>query len=958
MSGKKISDLTKYIGVLPYASELLGVYQPLLGWKSKRKGKRHARLLEREKSITLNEALKQVQGSYKFLQQEGNPAAFLANRPAQSTIKNLIEINVGSVQNPVVSPNQSSFLLSALSSAFADRLANVDARDLENKFIDACDQLIHADALKETLNSQDEHGVLSNVINAASQSFEGEQNISDEMKLQGFSSMLEHESKVAGMLLYLKEKKQFDTLKSLFLKNNSGPFENLNFHSLGELFFDRTQASIKEKAEAISLSPIGLVHLFRQYFFELDTFLGTPIEHIWLSPAASAELIEVSSKRILTERSTEFSTETLFKSELEKKSDEEMSDLVRENNRQDIKFGASVTASYMSVTASSNFDYAQSQEEARESTHKRTRQQSEKISQELKQTYKTTFKTVIESNDTHSKRYILANNTAQLINYEMRRKMRQIAIQVQDIGTYLCWETFVDEPGKQLGLANLVHIASDESLSKIHDPEKIILPESIDVPSEISYPWRITELPNGVHILKLIPVIPPRQDYILSQWTLDLLNGPPWDFKIIERAAIVVDGEKRITELAFVLDIHNGDDDGIEDDRSYDFKFKCSIRYVPSKAAIQKNKEDNDALINKTTEERSLAAKEDFIKKVRERIKLASEIRPRKNEDLREEERIIIYRNLIKSLMHEDNYQRGESTEELAVRHNLSEYLNSLFDIDKMLYFVAPEWWKPSAHHGQFVGTAPLNREGTATTATNNTGQAAWRAHFASPLSIIQPVKRNNETQINSAYLANWSSNEQRSDNYLITEESAPAPLGASLGWLMQLDGDNMRNAFLNAPWVKAVMPIRPGKEKEALAWLRSANVEGIDGLDAMTETLDENNVPMSIEQSINQLIDKLNKKHEYQKANQAFGKKELADELDEAGNPVVIDDRDKVLSRPINKVFEHGFYPLQNSFAFKPGAEEDTPYFDVFDQWIEIVPTDQIVPVAVEYDPKTGRMK
>ena len=67
-------------------------------------------------------------------------------------------------------------------------------------------------------------------------------------------------------------------------------------------------------------------------------------------------------------------------------------------------------------------------------------------------------------------------------------------------------------------------------------------------------------------------------------------------------------------------------------------------------------------------------------------------------------------------------------------------------------------------------------------------------------------------------------------DNYYITEDSNPARLGSSLGWLLQLDGDNMRNAFLNAPWVKAVIPIRPGKEKAAINWLKG--VEGINGID------------------------------------------------------------------------------------------------------------------------------
>ena len=68
---------------------------------------------------------------------------------------------------------------------------------------------------------------------------------------------------------------------------------------------------------------------------------------------------------------------------------------------------------------------------------------------------------------------------------------------------------------------------------------------------------------------------------------------------------------------------------------------------------------------------------------------------------------------------------------------------------------------------------------------------------------------------------------ENRPDNYYITEDSPPARLGSSLGWIIQLDGDNLRNAFLNAPWVKAVIPIREGKESEAIEWLSAPQLEG-----------------------------------------------------------------------------------------------------------------------------------
>jgi hypothetical protein len=54
-----------------------------------------------------------------------------------------------------------------------------------------------------------------------------------------------------------------------------------------------------------------------------------------------------------------------------------------------------------------------------------------------------------------------------------------------------------------------------------------------------------------------------------------------------------------------------------------------------------------------------------------------------------------------------------------------------------------------------------------------------------------------------------------------------------------------------------------------------------------------------------------------------------------------------------VDKVYEFCFYPLQGGFKANP--EKD---FELIDQWTEIVPTDQIVPVPVEYDPKTGRQK
>ena len=84
-----------------------------------------------------------------------------------------------------------------------------------------------------------------------------------------------------------------------------------------------------------------------------------------------------------------------------------------------------------------------------------------------------TFKTVTEITDISSARHTLTNTTLDLINYELRRKMRQIGVQVQDIGTYLCWRTYVDDPGKDLGLSKLIHPAQPPELEDLPYPEAI-----------------------------------------------------------------------------------------------------------------------------------------------------------------------------------------------------------------------------------------------------------------------------------------------------------------------------------------------------------------------------------------------------------------------------------------------------------------------------------------------------
>jgi hypothetical protein len=121
---------------------------------------------------------------------------------------------------------------------------------------------------------------------------------------------------------------------------------------------------------------------------------------------------------------------------------------------------------------------------------------------------------------------------------------------------------------------------------------------------------------------------------------------------------------------------------------------------------------------------------------------------------------------------------------------------------------------------------------------------------------------------------------------------------------------------FLNAPWVKAVVPVRPGREKAALGWLKSIEGHEKDGWD---KTYLGNDDPAFAGKKIGEVLEI------------------IADRLGrENGNigPVLQAD----------KVFQDGFGHLAKSFD--AGVDPNA----IFSQYISILPTDQIV--AAEYEP------
>ncbi|MEU0772072.1 hypothetical protein [Streptomyces albogriseolus] len=701
-------------------------------------------------------------------------------------------------------------------------------------------------------------------------------------------------------------------------------------------------AQFYDTAETGGLSPVGLVNLFRQYFFEFDTFLGPPVGHIWVSPGGTVEVVESSTRRTLVEKAVELSEEVSRKTEESLTEQDDVADAVKEENSRDTKLGVSATggvnAPIYHADVSASFGMQNTVKRGSEVTHKHARTQTTKATSEIKRNFKTSFRTVTETTDTSSRRYVLQNTTNTLVNYELRRKLRKVGVQLQAVGTRLCWQVFVGDPGKELGLGDMVHIVEAPDSTAVQKPEKKGYPDDQKVTHPLSVEFVLTNGADTDAENTYEPDTNPdvgifkpdvgKNDLIKFRFPFTL-PPPPEGFEIRQDIPPQVDfhgAQVQYTIDAATLGMPGGNPDpgtnafqlrltyaNFQGNKS--LPFDVTVHYTlraDKKAAIDKANQEAEAAYKK---EVARLQREAYGKAVHERLHLVSAMRSRPPEDLRSEERRVVFRNLIRRLEQAGQYPKKEVGGPQLWPFPEAEGIQHLFDVDEMLYFVASDFWRPGPVPPPTVtssstGRYPLPPEDESSSAGSSTaplqGQtvAGWYSRAEKYKAI------------------DGADTEWRVD-YLITEQTQPAPLGSSLGWLIQIDADERRNEFLNAAWVKAVLPVRPGQEQAALRWLTS--VEGEAGLDVayVPQTDDPN----------------------------SYQNKKNGEVLGLLATQLRGDNTDYRVTQTSEKVFETGFDPLAG--GFRPAQ----PY-QVFDQWIEVLPTDQVAAAAVTYDPKTGQQQ
>lgn len=921
---KHLTDLTNYKGILPYASEIFGIYQPLLGWKSQRTKKRHKAGADSRLDTLLGRIIEKMKPDIK--------ASF-------SSSDRSVQVKRVMPAHTAIPPT----FTGVVASSIARTLPTADKIKPE-----VWDRVLGKTAMNKIMKDHVTPHVTQTYQTLTQQVETARQGESLKHAEATAMDILAKESRSAGILQMLQENGQYSLLKELFYGRPDKM--QILWRTVASVYDPFDYLDPTRQLDRVGLSPVGIAHLFRQYFFELDTFLGTPVGHIWVSPGSTVELYEAHTRRVLTEQTLEQSVESLRKSENSLNQQSDLADAVKSENKSDTKLGVTASASQnwgiCSTSESASFNMDSSESQAREESHKSMRQQSSKLSSEIKQNFKTTFRTVTETTDLSTKRYVLSNNTERLLNYELRRKMRQVVVQVQDIGSYLCWQTYVDAPGEELGVARLVHVATPPDLAQIPVPDMIVPPQAFSEDMTFTIPFMNdttgyygsasnddtfdngieTSLGSGDFPNRIIadfkqgPVRCSQAGFRLASVKVTDAKGTGAILSVSPSSIEAVDPTTSGTPAApgnpgtpattgsYTFMVHL---DHINFQSKDSMPVKATLYWDPvvDEAAIAKANQEQLKLF---TAREKLAFRKSYLDEARERIKLASNIQPRNADDLREEERVVVYRRIIQDMLAPEAVIPRPDAQS---QHIVAELINSIFDVDKLLYFVAPEWWRPREHSHQQLG------------AMDSMLDANGKTIGAAP-------------QIPKQDPFGWGG-DQREDNYYITEESTPARLGSSLGWLLQLDGDDHRNAFLNAPWVKAVLPIRPGKEKAALNWLK--HVEGINGIgpnDLYTNPKDPafNGKPMF--DVLLTLADKVTQKHAVSNQTQPY-----QDPMD-PGNTVY--------ATPIDRVYEHGFDPLAK--GFRAQVQDNNDHFQVFDQWLEILPTDQVAAVEVTYDPITGR--
>jgi hypothetical protein len=367
---------------------------------------------------------------------------------------------------------------------------------------------------------------------------------------------------------------------------------------------------------------------------------------------------------------------------------------------------------------------------------------TKRAAETVRRTQKLTLKTQEEVGEEFTSRRVIRNETAEPVNFALRRVQRKVRVKLQEMGPRLVWQLYLCHPGQHLLKSRLVMFRESDPIT---EPDQV--PNAPPRPKAVEETGMATVKPISTTVTLRLPKYEDRDFQALI--VHEVTDAAP------EKGAVppAVTGsgapvDINANPIEYKVPVQPGTADQI--------LVNYTVQYVPSAAEIARW----TAAVAAARAEYEQSRLEEQFERAKRIIDARRRVPLRPAADLRDEERYEILRRMVQEGFGGPRVADEPAPVEIEMFHRY-------FELGSMFYYVHPSWWRPR-----------------------------YRAS---------------------------------GDDYEITDESQPAAFGSSLGWVLQMDADRRRNEFLNSPWVRVCVPVRPGWERTACVWL-SEHIEGTRG--------------------------------------------------------------------------------------------------------------------------------
>jgi hypothetical protein len=527
------------------------------------------------------------------------------------------------------------------------------------------------------------------------------------------------------------------------------------------------------------LSPIGIAHFYRQIYFNVKETVG-PLETAFtVAPLETLEVVYTTTRRQVHEEVLEVGSETTTEVGEEVKEIDEVSDKVSFMLQHDASASMSarggVTVGVFEGSGSSEGQLSTTSQQSGEEATRRLKEVTRRASERITKSFRIQTRDLEEFTSTNLTRRVIENKTDKPVSYGLRRVLRKVLVKVQSLGPRLIWQVYVRDPGKGLILSKFVHFREAEPIA-VPDVPPGVPPRPVggaESGSDILTEQNPDEFYPDLNESFLTLTLAPGRDRLITTVVIDSVYLMD-SWGNPNRSFEVGIDQPALSGGAIVFDSAAG---------TYTVIIGLNPGLGPPPAQFQVNytyRWDPAQAIMDAWEAQRLAAVEKATQEA-----LEAEFQKQKT--------LITEKSKIRGrpaadLRREERYETMSrlisdlfgADPEIAPQPLDIEAFHKYFDLESMFSYTHPSWWKPRTR---------------------------------SSLALAHRLA------------------------YEITAESEPAPMGRSIGWHIQLDGDTRRNEFLNSPWVRTCIPIRPGNERQALAWL-AKHVEGDIGYDPSKEPL------------------------------------------------------------------------------------------------------------------------